>query len=206
MGLKMGCPIRNHYTSITELSIAREELFHKTPSRNLQIEKFIAPVPSCKIETNPSAFSSLCKSGCRNYGNKYSCPPFSPKYSDFLESTSTVRVICYRLNLEQFAPIALYSRIRAGNSVLKSLIDKELRSLKTRGVKVAGSGSCRACKVCAAKLNVPCKKPDRKIYSLEALGVNVDSLVEKLFAFELEWYLPGRKPPAYTCTVGAVFL
>lgn len=182
-----------------------QQLKHNTYSRILTIEQFTSVIQINDFEVNQSYYSKLCESGCRNYCKKYSCPPFSPSFSDFLGTSLVVQVLCYRLDLSQFAPIAVYSRIRAGNSVLKSLIDKKLTAFKAQGFKVAGSGSCRACKICGAKLNVPCKKPDRRIYSLEALGVDVNSLVLDAFGFPLQWYLKGRDIPDYTCTVGAVF-
>jgi predicted metal-binding protein len=178
---------------------------HVTQQYELEIHKFTGSLPTVLFDWDYHKFSDLCKKGCRNYGSKYSCPPLSPTFTDFLDSASKAQAICYKIDLVQLAPIALYGRIRAGNSSLKSLLDRELSFFKTQGFKVAGSGSCRACKACGARTGEPCKKPDRRIYSLEALGVNVASLVEKLFGFELEWYLPDRKRPEYTCAVGAVF-
>ena len=203
MGLQMENPIKNLCIS-TDTSFLHDQLRHRTVTRELIIDKFVSVIAIIEVDSDQSLFANLCESGCRNYGTKYSCPPYSPKFSEFSGSASRAQVICYKVSLDQFAPIPLYSRIRAGNSVLKSLIDKELSSHKAQGHKVAGSGSCRRCKVCGAKLKEPCKKPDRRIYSLEALGVNVDRLVHVLFGFQLQWYLPGRKLPDYTCTVGAV--
>jgi predicted metal-binding protein len=185
---------------------AHQKIGHVTPQHELEIHKLAKSLRTVSFDWDYLKFSDLCRNGCRNYGSKYSCPPLSPAFTDFLGSASKAQVICYKIDLVQFAPIALYSRIRAGNSVLKSLLDKELTYFKMQGFKVAGSGSCRACKVCGARTAEPCKKPGRRIYSLEALGVNVASLVEKLFGFELEWYLPNRKQPEYTCTVGAIFV
>ncbi len=104
MGLKMGYPIRNHYISITELSIAREQLFHKTASRNLRIEKFIAfPYQVARLKQTRALFPLFANLDAEIMAINFPALHFSPKYSAFLESTSTVRVICYRLNLEQFA-------------------------------------------------------------------------------------------------------
>lgn len=184
---------------------AHQKIDHVTQQYELEIHKFAKCFPIDLFIWDYLKVSDLCKKGCKNYGCKYSCPPLSPTFQMFSASTSIAQVICYKIDLSQFAPIALYSRIRSGNSILKSLLDRELRSFSADGYKVAGSGSCRACKVCGARIGVPCKKPHRRIYSLEALGVDVATLVEKLFGFELEWYLPDRKRPEYTCTVGALF-
>ena len=184
---------------------AHQEIGHVTRRYELHIHKFAKSLPTASFDVDYIKFSQLCRDGCRNYGLKYSCPPFSPAFTDFLTAASEALVICYKIDLSQFGPIALYSRIRAANSILKSMLDRELTYFKMRGFKVAGSGSCRACRVCGAKMGAACKKPDRRTYSLEALGADVASLVARLFGFQSEWYLPDRGRPEYTCTVGAVF-
>lgn len=158
------------------------------------------------INTDKVLFSKLCKQGCSNFGNKYSCPPHSPILSKFSKNYKKLSVICYRLDLNQYAPLPVYSRIRAGNAVLKSKVDKFLYEKKDVGFKVAGSGSCRACKPCAAKTKDKCKKPHKLIYSLESLGVDVNHLTDLCFGFQLQWYSKNSKNPEYTCAVGGVFI
>jgi predicted metal-binding protein len=84
------------------------------------------------------------------------------------------------------------------------MIDRELLKYKSQGFLVAGSGSCRACKPCGAKTGVPCKKPERRIYSLEAMAVDVNHLVETAFDFPLQWYRKNCPFPEYTCVVGGI--
>ncbi len=174
---------------------------HSTPSRMLNIEKMSALMPVANIHTNKDRFSDLCKSGCVNFGKKYSCPPFSPSFENFSKSSQSIQVLYYRVFLDQYADSTPYNRVRASNSVIKSLLDRELLSFKSKGFKVVGSGSCRACKPCGAKIRVKCKKPDKLIYSLEALGVDVGALVKKCFDIDLQWYKKGRSQD-YTSVVG----
>ncbi|MGW8159966.1 MAG: DUF2284 domain-containing protein [Desulfoprunum sp.] len=177
---------------------------HKTPTRILEIEKLTNQIPITNITTNKGKFYTLCESGCVNFGYKYSCPPYSPSFKTFSSKYTTLTVICYRIALEQYSESTPYNRVRASNSVLKSLLDKELLNYKSNGLLVVGSGSCRACKPCAAKERLKCKKPDKLIFSLESLGVDVNQLVIDCFGFQLEWYKRGL-PQQFTSVIGGVF-
>lgn len=177
---------------------------YSTKNYRILLESFYAESDKKIVSVRHNDFSGLCKKNCINYNNKYSCPPYSPDFSIYTLGSKKILVICFRIVLNQYAPLPIYHRIRAANVILKSLIDKELLSYKQEGFLVAGSGSCRACKPCGAKIGVPCKKPDRRIYSLEAMGVDVGALVKECFGFELQWYIKGKEPPEYTCVVGAV--
>ena len=71
---------------------------------------------------------------------------------------------------------------------------------------MAGSGPCLACEPCAAEAGLEeCSQPDKQIYSLESLGVNVAALCKKALDLDLEWSSDGR-PADHVCAVGAVFL
>ena len=176
---------------------------HPTPSRKLQIEKLSVEIPVEKIIANKQEYSHLCKIGCINFGQKYSCPPYSPTFEAFAVECHLLTVLYYRVFLDQYLDTSPYNRVRASNSVIKSLLDKELLTYKSNGYKVVGSGSCRACKACGAKKNMKCKKPEKIIYSLESLGVNVNQLVLDCFKIELQWYRKGFSQQ-FTSVVGGV--
>lgn len=178
-------------------------IVHKTPTRTLTIQRFLGEIEARQVMCDHDRFSRLCETGCRNYGSKYSCPPFSPPFELFIGDAKTISVLCFSLELDQFAPLPTYHRIRAANSVLKSHVERELAALRGQGFKVGGSGSCRACRPCRAQSLLPCERPHRRIYSLEAMGVDVGRLVESCFGFSLQWYSPGAPPPSYSCVVGA---
>jgi predicted metal-binding protein len=179
-------------------------IIYQTAKKIFQIELYEMVVNSVDICIHQDYFISLCRKNCPNYNSKYSCPPFCPPFDTYLGNCPEISVICYQFDLEQYHPLPVYHRIRAANSIMKSLIDKELLDYRSQGFKVAGSGSCRACKPCGRKVNQPCKKPEKRIYSLEAMGVDVNSLVKTCFGFELQWYKKGEPNPEYTCVVGAI--
>lgn len=181
-----------------------ESIIHRTPTKSLLIKKLSNSSSVEDIRCNYKQNEDLCKKGCLNYHKKYSCPPYSPPFTNHFKDIKNIVIFCYSIELEQYAPLNHYQRIKASNSVLKSLLDKELRNHIQKGRRVAGSGSCRACKSCGAKQNIPCKKIEKKIYSLEAMGVDVDELVRICFGFNLEWYSKITPTPKTTCVVGAV--
>ena len=85
-------------------------------------------------------------------------------------------------------------------------LGEELRGLLRKGYKVAGSGYCRACPTCAAANGFSvCDKPDERIFSLEAMGVDVGALLQASFGFGLEWNKSIERA-SHLCVVGAVFL
>jgi predicted metal-binding protein len=76
---------------------------------------------------------------------------------------------------------------------------------RNEGKVVAGSGPCLACERCSLETGESaCSQPEKKIYSLESLGVNVVGLLKKVFSIDLEWDSEEEKAPT-ACSVGAVF-
>lgn len=179
---------------------------HKTPGHEIQVQKYSLILASESLMVKKDVFESLCQTGCVNFGKKFSCPPFSPSFDKYKKTFPYLMVICLRLDLSYYKELKPHMRIKAGNSILKGMIDRILKDYKSKGFSVVGSGSCRLCKPCGAKEGIKCKKPDERIYSLESLGVDVSQLVRDCFDFDLEWYSKENKEPSYTCTVGGVLL
>lgn len=159
------------------------------------------PTSGLSIYVDEEKFSKLCESGCTNYAKKWSCPPFSPHLVDFIALWEKLFVFYLRVNIEQFSYIRNdYLKVRAANSVLKSRVDLFLRKMAEKYGSYISTGSCRLCKPCKCKVGMPCMHPDKMAYSFEAMGVDVDQLVNKLFQKPLLWYKP-RCLPKYTSVV-----
>jgi predicted metal-binding protein len=176
---------------------------YETPTRELTIEKYTSILPINRIYCDKLKFSKLCEQGCINFNQKYSCPPHSPSFKRYSNGATQLKVIYYQLHLNQYQELTPYNRVRASNSVLKSLLDRELLTFREQGYTIVGSGSCRACKPCGAKEGVRCKKPEKIIYSLESLGVDVTHLVNCCFGFDLQWYKKGFSQD-FTSVVGGI--
>ena len=185
--------------SINNISAKGQQTIYFTIGSS-SINEFMACIDSDKIR-------SLCEIGCINYGKKWSCPPFSPKISDLINTSDfdNVCVITAYIFLSDMYYIKnSYQRVKAANIILKSRCEQFARKLEklTRGYALF-SGSCNLCKPCNKKLDKPCKKPERRKFSLESTGVNVSLLASKFCDHELLWYKKGEDL-LYTSVVTAV--
>lgn len=177
-----------------------------TPHGSLLYEGFILKSRVCNLKgyMDYTKFSELCKSGCVNYGKKWSCPPYSPLFEEFTKGYSYISICLLHIKLQQFSYIKNdYLKVKAANSILKSRIDKTLRKLKRPDNHYISTGSCRMCKPCKCKLDKPCAHNDIKTYSFEALGVDVSNMVKDLFDFKLLWYRK-KNVPEYTSVVAGL--
>ncbi len=149
----------------------------------------------------------LCKTGCANFGRKWSCPPYAEKFSDIAASKNydTAIIIVGYISLDDMKYISNpYQQVKAANIILKSKCEKIARNMeKELGGYSLLSGSCNLCKPCRRKMDLPCKKPAMVRYSLESTGINVAALLEKYCGHKLFWYKKGEKPP-YTSVAVAI--
>jgi predicted metal-binding protein len=172
----------------------------QTPKNNFNIEVYSNFINVKEIESNKALFTEMCKSGCKNFGKKYSCPPFSPSFNSIFDGYEKLFVLMFLCNLSQINSTE-YNKLRIANVVMKSKIEKIMRELeKINNSKFLSTGSCRLCKPCKAKLNQPCKHPEKRRYSLESIGINCNTLIKKVFEKELKWFKEG-KSPEYTCVI-----
>ena len=167
-------------------------------------EKYSAEMDVADLLYGPE-YKELC-GACPEHGKRLSCPPYSPFFPEYVGKTRRATVICVRFPHEFFAHSAsekdYLTRFfgKAGKLLVASLLD-----FRARGRVVAGSGPCLACKECAAESgSQSCPYPDRQIYSLESLGVNVADLCKKAFDLDLEWS-SGDRHADHVCAVGAAF-
>lgn len=149
-------------------------------------------------------FDSLCQNGCSNYKTKWSCPPFAPCYSSFVSQYKWLLLVVLSTEMNQFSYIKNdYLKIKAANTILKSRVDKALRSYISDDCFYISTGSCRLCKPCKCKMNQPCAHPEKMSYSFEALGINVSMMISDIFDFELQWY-KKKSLPQYTSVVAGL--
>lgn len=150
-------------------------------------------------------YKKLCEA-CPEHGKRLSCPPYSPFFPDYLGPAQRATVVCVRFPGDYFAHLSSQKDYltrffrKAG-----SLLIAELLGFRAEGRIIAGSGPCLACEPCAAESGLKaCLQPDKRIYSLESLGVNVADLCRKAFDLDLEWASEGRVAN-HVCAVGAAF-
>lgn len=179
-----------------------------TPSTTINGDINFVNVPLTKLlkYQNKQKFDLLCEKGCPNYNKKWSCPPLSPSYSKFISKYENIMVIVISTKLDQFSYIKNdYLKVKAANTIMKSRIDKALRSFISDDCYYISTGSCRMCRPCKRKLNQPCAHQDIMTYSFEALGINVSEMVSDLFDFELKWYKKKALPEYTSVVAGLIF-
>ena len=168
------------------------------------VEKLRRDFPVAEIVHGP-AFKGCC-TGCDVFGKNLSCPPASPTLSAYIGGAKTARGICLRLPQEYFGHLPFEERHDACFAMARDLLVKELLKHRKQGHTIAGSGPCLACETCAIEEgSKECRQPDRVIYSLESLGVNVVGLMTKCFNIDLEWSSDGEYAD-FVSAVGAVFV
>ncbi|CEO08506.1 DUF2284 domain-containing protein [Paraclostridium sordellii] len=182
---------------------------HKTPSSDIVINlKAVtcSVTDLCGFEDKP-LFNKLCKVGCPNFEKKWSCPPYSPRFTSYSKNYKYALVILMYCNLDQFNYTKTeYMKIKASNSILKTRMDKLMRFLENEldGLMVS-NGSCRLCKPCNCKKSLPCKKPNLKRYSMEALGLDVGNISLDIFNHKLLWY-KDKIAPKYSTVISCLLL
>jgi len=161
----------------------------------------ISNAESLFIMIDKTKFDAMCFSGCPNYEKKWSCPPFAPAYHHFAIGWKYLYTFYMQIEMNQFVYIRNdYLKIKAANNILKSKADKYIRKMALGYGKYISTGSCRLCRPCKCKIGQPCASPEAMTYSYEAMGIDVNALVERYFTNKLLWYKRGQLPK-YTSVV-----
>jgi len=198
--------LRIRHTFIGLINMASKSIFISTAtgaqiSAEYTVEICVTAPAQCVAYEDYGLFCELCKTGCRNFNKKWSCPPNSPKYSDIALHWSKLYIMYMRMPMAPFSGIKnKYLRIKAANTMLKSRADKYMRVLAEKCGTYISTGSCRLCKRCKLLDEKGCSHPSSMAYSFEALGINVESLVNCYFEHPLLWYHEGIVPE-YTAIV-----
>lgn len=189
-----------------QTNLKEVELTAKTPHGKVGYWGKVRAVCANEIDQycNKKKFDSLCRTGCPNYGQKWSCPPYAPLYNDFSKQHRILCVVLLGLNMNELDYIKQdYLKIKAANSMLKSRVDKVLRMCVEDGERYISTGSCRLCRTCRKKLGETCAHVRLRTYSFEAMGVNVSAMIKDIFDVELLWYKRGTIP-MYTCVAAGL--
>jgi len=170
------------------------------------IERFERLLPVSEFDYGDH-YKMSCEA-CEKYGKNLACPPYSPSFLTYIDNAQVAKVICLRVPQEYFNHLLSEERYHACFRKARSLLVKILLDYREKGHAIAGSGACLACETCAAEDEAECKQcrqPDKLIYSLESMGVNVIALVKKSFDIDLEWS-SDDKFADFVDAVGVVFL
>ncbi|MFX1363800.1 MAG: DUF2284 domain-containing protein [Promethearchaeota archaeon] len=144
---------------------------------------------------------------CPNYGHSWVCPPEAPYLEETISKYQKFYLLYVKSNLKEYVqkkkakyPKRSEKRIR-NEFFMKNLLcnkfEKEIFSfIKNfqplfKDKLLLWDGFCRVCfnkddKGCTYDSGKPCRYPDKKRYSMEAVGIDVTKTVTKL-NFNLEW-------------------
>jgi predicted metal-binding protein len=165
-----------------------------SPSGSWHATVYRQTVPVDAVAVDYARSEAQCASGCPNYGRRCCCPPHSPPLKRLAEHRRWFHVVALRMPLAQLsADTHLYHQVRMANAMLKSRLQRGVRwwrKLEPEAIGL-GSGACRACNPCAGKRGAECAKPEVRMYSPEAVGVDCEELAAEHLGFELEWYGRG---------------
>lgn len=181
----------------------------KTPSAEISIRVRLAVIESYRLAEyeNKREIEKLCEA-CPTYGGKWSCPPHSPAFSKYdLVKYPYAALVLFSCDLDQFSYTKTeYIRIKAANTIMKSRMDRLMRSLEQRtdGIMIS-NGTCRLCNPCSKKKGEACKRPEKMRFSMEALGLDVGRITADILGHELLWY-KDKKIPRYLSAVACLLM
>ncbi len=172
----------------------------KTENNKLKVEYFLGFIEKGKVNVEKSLFSEMCKTGCKNYGKKYSCPPASPSFNDLVGFYEGLFVVLFKCSLREINSTE-YNKVRIANAAIKSRVIKLMNYLEDQTKTMfLSTGSCNLCKPCKLKLKAVCAHPEKRRYSLESTGIDCGVLSKELFKTQLLWY-KNNEAPRYTCVI-----
>lgn len=152
-------------------------------------------------------FLGFCKE-CRNYNNRYSCPPFNSEMDDYLASYNFINLIAVQLiySSEEIENHIGESSITYGKETLTPTTDEFRRVLLELESSIPNSvslsmGGCKYCEICNRTLGEECAYPDKMRISPEALGFDITSILKSYFDIDIQW-ADNALPDYFTLLAG----
>lgn len=170
------------------------------------------PLNELKIffETSPLAFMRVipfnevffddrckffCKYGCKNYQRKYCCPPDSLELKDAIQNHNYKWVLLAATTSPLPPDISPYKKLFL-NRYKEHEIQRVSTNLQDLFIKnkiehiVLSGGACKKCQICSKIIHLKCKKPNQKLTSMEAVGIDCQKTLSSAgFPFEM----PAKK-------------
>jgi len=144
---------------------------------------------------------------CPSYGHSWACPPEAPYLEEEISNYQKFYLIYVKFNLKEYTQkVKVRHPKRSEKSIrneffmknlLRNKLEKEVNGFiekfqfHNEEKLILWDGFCRVCynkqdKECTYDSGDPCRYPDKKRYSMEAVGIDVTKTVNNL-KFNLEW-------------------
>jgi len=171
-------------------------------------------VPFLKVNLRDIVFDPKVQTYCINpnfkcpsYGHSWACPPEAPYLEQEVSQYKQFYLIFVKYNLKKYtekekAKHPSRSEISIRNAffmknLLRNNLEQEIKLFINEQQNsheeklILWDGFCRVCsnerdKGCTYDAGDPCRYPDNKRYSMEAVGIDVSQTVKNL-KFNLEW-------------------
>ena len=169
------------------------------PAVEINVEDIIFD-PKVQNYCNNSKFK------CPNYGHSWACPPEAPYLEENVSRYEKFFLIYYEFNLKEYVernklefPKRSEEKIRNSfyhKDIVRDYLAKEIITFLQNYSEsynekfILWDGYCRICfkegKNCTYDDGIPCRYPDKKRFSMEAVGIDVDKTVKSV-DIEIEW-------------------
>ena len=140
---------------------------------------------------------------CPYYGHSWTCPPEAPYLEEEVSQYKKIYLLYHQFDIEAYVneikakhPRRSENRIRSSlfrRNFVRDYLEKEIYQFldqfqnNFKEKLVLWDGHCRICKkTCTYNNGDPCRYPNKKRYSMEAVGINVDKTVRNL-NINIEW-------------------
>lgn len=142
---------------------------------------------------------------CRNFRNRWGCPPFDFDSAKLFSRYENITVIATRITPQEEAlpldcceEFLVPEKVRMEDWLL-------MRERETGGLACGLAGRCRYCQgePCTRPEGKPCRHPDKVRPSLESHGFDITKTLDELFGIRLQWGRDGQMPP-YLMLVAAL--
>ena len=170
------------------------------PIKEIKIENIVIS-PEVQAYCNNPGFQ------CPNYGHSWCCPPNAPYMEERISIFKRFYLVYYQFEIDPHVKkIQAKHPNRSRKKIINSLynknlirdrLEKEMEMIleenrdKYEETLALWDGFCRVCNNendigCTYDSGEPCRYPNRKRYSMEAVGINVNDTVKNV-GFNLEW-------------------
>lgn len=133
----------------------------------------------------------LCKYGCKNYQRKYCCPPDSLELKEAILNHNYKWILLAATSSPLPPGITPYKKLfldrhkereiqRISTALQEMFIQNKIKHV------VLSGGACKKCQICSKIKHLKCKKPNKKLTSMEAVGIDCQKTLSAAgFPFEM---------------------
>lgn len=146
-------------------------------------------------------FRAACEA-CPAYSGTWACPPFDADPEAIWSGYESILLYAKKVVIPAEAREKTYSKAELRDlwdSMLKPVkrdLITELLALEREipGSLALSAGGCDICESCTRPQGIPCRAPELKRYSVEAIGGDAIGAVEELLGESILWAGEGRLP------------